>query len=82
MVLLSVLSYYVLYFGGLVLSLEHDGLVCLFRSNNEKFDRETFINEILGSLSQKLDPWASVLLGDTIPLEVKLFITKDGVVEF
>lgn len=29
-VLLSILSYYVLYIGGLVVNLEHDGLLCLF----------------------------------------------------
>lgn len=82
-VLLSVIAYNILYSGGLVLSLEHDGVVCLFeKKSSAQLSPEDVMVEVTEKVSAGLKPWAKLLLKQEIPLETKLLITHDRIREF
>lgn len=82
-VLLSIISYYILFCGGIVLSLEHDGVVCLFqRKESKSMSDLDVVNEIIQLVSDHLNPWSNMLLGQEIPLEPKLIITNKGIKEY
>lgn len=82
-VLLSIISYYILFHGGLVVSLEHDGVVCLFRKKKtQHMLPQEVVSEVTQLIEQSLKPWSELLLGQNIPLEAKLCITEKGIKEY
>lgn len=82
-VLLSIISYYILYSGGLVLSLEHDGVVCLFeKKKTSNITATEVMFEVKENITAQLKPWAKFFLKQEIPLDVKLLITHKNIEEF
>lgn len=80
-ILLSVLSYFVLYTGGLVINLEHDGLLCLF-TKKPNIKNTQVVDDVLSKLSIYFNNWSKCLLNKEIKIEPKIYITSEGVYEY